>query len=69
MKDYNNFERDDFSVHFKGKYSARRDIARNGRGKKPKGKDHGLRKFRPHNHHSQDTQNTQDSQDNFINSP
>jgi hypothetical protein len=36
-----------------GKYAARRDIARNGRGKKSKGKDSGLRKFRPHNHHSQ----------------
>ena len=36
-----------------GKYAARRDIARNGRGKKPKGKDNVLRKFRPHNHHSE----------------
>jgi hypothetical protein len=48
------------------KYAARRHIARNGKGnKKPKGKEDGFRKFRPHNHHSQSDMNGWEIVDNF----
>jgi hypothetical protein len=55
--DFTNETNEGFSQRSQGenKWAARRHIARNGKGngKKPKGKEDGFRKFRPHNHHAQ----------------